>query len=220
MEKINYLLSQYTCLSIRDKAHLVLRLLTMPWKRIIDIFPEGETLVDIGCGHGVLINMLKNKSCFKKLIGYDPDERKILIAQQTADNRVRFSAGNILMPDLKADVYSIFDVLYLVPFNEQEVILKQVFISLPLGGHLVIKEVGKKPFWKFCFACLQESIVVKVFNLTKGKSFYFHTEEEFEQLLTRIGFLVQKNQLHKGFLYPHVMYICKKGTKVSGEEKQ
>jgi len=210
MKNYQHIVKRYTALTRGNKLHIFARLATVPWGQITDSFPRGETLIDIGCGHGLLINLLRESKRFKKMIGIDPDENKIRIAQQAAGEGISFFQRDLVTLAEGADVYSIFDVLYLIPFDQQEAIMRHIFKRLPKNGYLIIKEVNNKPGWKFSFLRFQESIMVKLLHFTKGKDFYFRSEEEYDKLLKEIGFSVSVKYLDRGFLYPHILYVCKK----------
>jgi 2-polyprenyl-6-hydroxyphenyl methylase/3-demethylubiquinone-9 3-methyltransferase len=204
------LFKRYKQLRFRDKFHIFFRIITVPWEHILKTFPISETLIDIGCGHGVLINLLVINNRNNKFIGIDYDKNKISISKQTENDMIAFYDKDLFEVKDYADTYSIFDVLYLIPYKKQERIIRHIFNRLPRNGYLIIKEESKEPAWKFIILYLQETFMVKLLHLTKGKGFYFRTEEDFKKLLSGIGFEVEIQHLHKGYLYPHILYICKK----------
>jgi 2-polyprenyl-3-methyl-5-hydroxy-6-metoxy-1,4-benzoquinol methylase len=108
------------------------------------------------------------------------------------------------------DAIVISDVLYLVNYAQQEEILKNCFLKLKAQGCLLIKEVDKKPLWKFIFNLFQELWAVRILKFTKGGKFFFRSRLEYEELLSGLGFKVEVLALDGGFTYPHVAYICKK----------
>lgn len=210
MDNKKLLFKRYKQLGFRNRFHILFRMMTVPWDQILKTFPTSEALIDIGCGHGLLINLLATNNRNNKFIGVDPDKNKIAIAKQTENSMIAFYDKDLFEVKDYADLYSIFDVLYLIPHEGQERILKHVYNRLPRDGYLIIKEVSKEPIWKFMFLYLQETFVVKLLHLTKGRRFYFRTEEDFKKLLSDIGFEVEIKHLHKGYLYPHILYICNK----------
>jgi SAM-dependent methyltransferase len=40
------------------RLHVVVRALTCPFGRLIDRFPTTGAVLDVGCGHGLLVNLL------------------------------------------------------------------------------------------------------------------------------------------------------------------
>lgn|SRR3990167_1327830 len=204
-------LNRYADLSLRDRVHLLLRLKTCPWERILENFPRAESIMDLGCGQGLFINLLDLRGYgYKKFIGIDLDEKKIRVAQGMKNDHVSFFTGNIFDFKDRAPVITIFDMLYLLPFLRQRELITRAYNLLPPEGYLVIKEIDKKPLWKFLFNILQESISVKLLRVTLGNGFYFNSEAELRKILEDTGFKVVIKYLHKGYFHPHILYLCQK----------
>ncbi len=204
-------LNRYTELGLRDRFHLLIRIKTCPWGKILQYFPRADTLIDLGCGHGLLINLLAAGDYgYNKLTGLDLDVNKINIAKQIENNHISFYAIANLNFKEKAAVITIFDLLYLLPFHAQRELINHAYSLLFPGGYLVVKEVDKKPLWKFLINFFQESISVKLLRITLGSKFYFSSESALKKILEETGFKVSVKYLHKGYLHPHILYLCQK----------
>ena len=211
MKKLQSVFERYRSLSKWDKLHILIRIRSCPWDSMLMNMPSGETLIDIGCGHGLLINLLDMKgNRYKKMIGTDLSEDKIKIAKTSENDHVIFLATDFAELKECADVYSIYDVLYLVPYNEQKKILKNIYDKLSQKGYLVIKEVDTKPLIKFIWNYFEELIMVKILKKTLGAKFFFRSSKSFKAILENIGFKVKIVPLDMGYLHPHVMLICQK----------
>jgi len=57
---------------------------------------------------------------------------------------------------------------------------------------------------------LQETLAVKIIGFTLGSRFHFQSREKFTALLDRLGFDVEVVPQHKGYWYPHILYLAKK----------
>ena len=133
MVDLKSVFKRYSHLTFKDKVHIFIRRVTVPWDVILNNFPSGHTLIDVGCGHGLFINLLSSwKSGFEKYIGVDADADKIGIARQTENDHIFFYHTDLFNLEKSADVYSFFDVLYLIPYDIQEKIIKHIFRKLPL----------------------------------------------------------------------------------------
>lgn len=211
MAGLDSLFKKYSKISWKDRLHIFFRIKTVPWELILDNFPRGNSIIDIGCGHGVFINLLATRGHgYKRLIGIDLSADKINVAKLTANGSTSFYLTDIFDLKERADVYSIFDTLYLLPHNLQEKLIKHIYDNLADKGYLIVKEVDKKPLWKFFPNVIQESISVKILHLTLGKNFYFKSKADFKEILEKTGFKVSIKHIDKGYLHPHILYICQK----------
>ena len=178
--------------------------------------PKGRHLVDIGCGHGLFLNLLELAgSQHEKLTGFDPDERKIAVASRSASGRLSFVSGSAGQWPDGADTYTLMDVLYLVPFAVQEKLISAIHAKLPVGGHLVIKELDTKPLAKFAFAYCEELVMVRLLKATLGTKFYFRSSGQFKELTEQCGFETEIIELQEGYLHPHVMLVGRKQPKAA-----
>ena len=78
---------------------------------------DGIEVVDVGCGHGLLINLLSRDPLRRglRLCGIDHDAAKIGAARRTALPGVEFSTASLsAYAGAAFDAVSIFDVLYTV----------------------------------------------------------------------------------------------------------
>ncbi|MCP2621208.1 class I SAM-dependent methyltransferase [Candidatus Aminicenantes bacterium AC-334-E05] len=179
-------------------------------------FPRRGEIIDLGCGNGLFTNLLKLGSKERKITGYDLDEKKIQIARKTqeiSNSGINFYHADILKIDYpESDVFCLSDVLYLIPYKQQYLILKKCYSSLRKNGLLVIKEIDTKPKWKYLWNFFQETFAVKILNFTLGRNFYFRGENEFKKILSEIGFKVKVIRLDKGYWYPHILYLCYKNN--------
>ena len=108
------------------------------------------------------------------------------------------------------DVIVISDVLYLIPFQQQEQILRQCFKELSRNSLLLIKEMDTRPHGKYLLNLIQETLAVKILKFTQGDSFFFRSSSEYKNRLLKIGFEVKVIRLDNNQIYPHIIYICKK----------
>ena len=201
----------YSHLPWWPRFHVKARLKACPWDLILKYFPDGKMLIDVGCGHGLFIHILaEHNKNYESFLGLDLSKEKIEVAKSTADSKMTFLNEDIYKRDIKADVVSILDVLYLIPFAEQELILEYIFNKLPHGGYLVIKEIATRPKWKYCWNYFEEWVMVHLLRKTLGSSFFFRSEENYNSLLKSLGFSTSTYKIDSGYIHSHILYVCKK----------
>jgi 2-polyprenyl-3-methyl-5-hydroxy-6-metoxy-1,4-benzoquinol methylase len=195
------------------KLYLRTKLRICPFLLMEEFFPKTGKMVDLGCGNGLFSFILKLGSPSREIVGFDLDEKKINVARaiQKAFTGIQFEVRNIVgMRYPEADVLTLIDVLYLIPFAKQEEILEKCSGTLKAGGWLILKDMDTKPRWKYGWNIFQETLAVKIIGFTLGEKFYFRSREDYSNLLTSLGFQVKAVSLDKGYWYPHILYICQK----------
>lgn len=196
------------------RLYLRAKLRICPLLRLEELYPGAGKIVDLGCGNGTFANILKLGAPDREILGVDLDPRKVEAARaaHAGVEGLEFREGDIAATDYPpADVYSLVDVLYLVPFDKQEEILRKCHAALRPGGTLMIKEMDKRPRWKYAWNLCQETIAVKVVGFTLGSRFYFRSGEEYRRLLESLGFKAEVIRLDRGQAYPHIAILGVKG---------
>lgn len=155
-----------------ERAHLAVRLTSAPWTRVVaGLRFDGSSLLDVGCGPGLLAYLLERCGYTGTYLGVDPDERKVARACTWLGQSPRraFRAVGVEGVDESGfDQAAIVDVLYLVPPSERAALVAGVASRLAPGGRLVALTSGGGPRWKRAVDRVQERLAVAVFGLTRG----------------------------------------------------
>lgn len=206
------LLASYPNLSFRQRAHMSIRWLVCPLRRIAACVPQKGVILDLGCGHGLFSLLVARESSAREVIGIDLDVDKIALARTLNVPNLRFIAGDIAkQQDLPpAQAVTIVDVFYLVPYEAQEHLLKLCAQRLAAGGVIVLKEMAEAPRWKVWLNWLEETLAVRVLGITESTDtrFYFRPRADWVALFEKIGFTVEIVPLDKGYYHPHVVFIA------------
>lgn len=203
----------YRDASFITRAYLRIKLRICPLIALETHFPQEGKIIDLGCGNGLFSNILSLGSSERQIIGLDLDEKKIDVANKTKIRgaQITYQIGNVMDTDYpRGDVFTLVDVLYLIPYDKHEIILQKCHRSLPPGGTLIIKEMDTKPRWKYVWNLFQETFAVKLIGFTLGERFFFRSQEDYLGILKGIGFSVKPVPMHSGYWYSHIAYICTK----------
>ncbi len=175
--------------------------------------PETGRILDLGCGNGLFCAILKLGAETRSILGFDLDEGKVALAKAIFQGRpgMDFWVGDVVRADYpNADTVTIVDVLYLLPLEAQEEVLRKCHAALPPGGLLAIKEMDTRPRWKYLWNIVQETLAVKIIGFTLGGRFHFQSCQAMTDLLSLLGFDVEVVPLDKGYAYPHILYLARK----------
>jgi 2-polyprenyl-3-methyl-5-hydroxy-6-metoxy-1,4-benzoquinol methylase len=197
----------YSGQGLKTALYAYLRWRLCPFEEIERHTPKQGTIIDIGCGYGLLANYLVLKSNKRNVTGIDLSAGRIRVAQDTTDNRkkIRFKLMDAL--DLPLGKYSaviMSDFLHHIDCEVQEELLARCYQKLPVGGLLIIEEVDNRPIWKYWFAFMSDKI------LNFGGAQFFRAGREFQKLLQRIGFQVETKRVDKGIPLSDILFICRK----------
>jgi len=204
-------------LNLTGRIHQLIRAVLMPFDRVMDFVPTDGVILDLGCGHGQFLALVKDQYSKADIRGIDlskdkvASSKQVLASFQIEDSAVS-QAGISDLEGQKLDCIVILDVLYLVPFEQWEPILKKCRQILADNGILLMKEMDRTMKWKFALLYLQETIAVKVLGLTLGREFTFPHPEEIRKVIEKAGFSVQAFALDKGYYIPHKLWRCTKDT--------
>ncbi len=209
---LNELLACYPTLTLLQRAHMTIRWLVCPLRRIALYVPQKGVIVDLGCGHGLFSLFLARSAPTRAVIGMELDQEKLKLAQTLNQRNLRFIAGDIARQDdlPLAQVMTIIDVFYLVPYEAQERLLELCRQRLAPDGIILLKEMAEAPRWKVWLNWLEETLAVRVLGITESteKHFYFRPRAEWVALFEKLGFTVEVIPMDKGYYHPHVVFVA------------
>lgn len=173
-----------------DYAFIRIATSLVPYEKIADsVQLKKGSLLDIGCGHGIFSNAVSLKNPDLQVCGCDIDRSKIIKALKTVGERynIVFRHENALdvMAGNKYDVIVFLAVLYLIPYKEQEHLIRAAVDTLNPHGKLMVIEFDDKPRWKYLLGYLQERLMVSLY--TKGAGLYYRSAEEYSTLMRDLG---------------------------------
>jgi 1-acyl-sn-glycerol-3-phosphate acyltransferase len=111
-----------------------------------DRIPRDASIVDIGCGNGMMAYMLNFTSDQRIILGIDYDNDKIELASNclSKNDRIRFIVADAVTYEYApADVFLLSDVLHYLPEKKQEELLTRCIECLNTGGQIIIRDADK-----------------------------------------------------------------------------
>ncbi len=175
--------------------------------------PKKGFIVDLGCGHGLFACVLREASPTRRVLGIDLDPRKVEVARGAIQDTqwLRFEVGDIVeSAPPKCDAVTIVDVLYLLPFDAQEQVLRNAASALGEGAPLIVKAQERKLDPRYALTYAQEIVTVSL-GFTRGgrERFYFPSREQALAMFDRAGFVVDVVEMPRR-PYTDVVYLARK----------
>lgn len=191
----------------------------------LGLIPDGERLIDLGCGQGLLASWLLEARALhesgnwpsnwpaapkiKNIWGLELMPKDVARARAALHERAQIEQGDIRTADLgKTDVAIILDVLHYISYEAQEDLLRRIRAALPAGGTFITRigdAAGGLPFY-------YSNWVDRVIFFLRGHGvipIYCRTRDEWLEVLKRNGFEARSLPMHKGTPFCSVMLIAK-----------
>lgn len=164
-------LRAFDSLPLKERLFVRGRLYTAPLQLLAERAPAG-TIIDVGCGHGVLSALLLYGRSDRTVIGIDPDGWKVAQAKASVGREPRAQFQNLTIEAFAAnqpaiaDGIVVADVLYLLPPESWPSFFAAAKALLKPGGRLLVKEAERDGTWKEAKALWQEELMVRLLRRT------------------------------------------------------
>ena len=204
-------------LPLKERLFVRGRLATAPLEALA-ARAEGARLLDVGCGHGVLVALLAVGSPGRHVVGIDPDERKIDWARASVGRLANVELRACTIETLAAeragefDTVLVADVLYLLAAAAWRPFLAAAHELLRRGGRLVLKEAEDDGSWRVRKALFQEQLMVRMLRRTHSSGAVgFAPRATLEAAVRAAGFAIEEVvPLARGYSTPHLMVVARR----------
>jgi 2-polyprenyl-3-methyl-5-hydroxy-6-metoxy-1,4-benzoquinol methylase len=172
-----------------------------------------RSVLDIGCGFGLLGCYLASRHPELRYTGLDLDSGRIHMAQQAASSlglgNATFSADDARNLQYRGQFEAVLlvDCLHHIPDDAKLSLLALAKDLLVPGGVLILKEVTTRPWPKLFFTWVLDVLV------TRGLDMWYWDEARFTRALAEAGFSPEIYPIKDWLPYPHVLYLCKQAER-------
>jgi 2-polyprenyl-3-methyl-5-hydroxy-6-metoxy-1,4-benzoquinol methylase len=171
---------------------------------------EGRIL-DVGCGFGLFAAYFGQTHPRRRIVGIDPNERRIGIARRVAA-RLELRDHEFLVGDVRDtplagpfDAAYVLDVMHHLPQGEQRGVLARLRDLLAPGGMLVVKDITTEPRSGLLFTEALDRLMV---GWSEPLAYRHH--REWGEMLVGLGFKVRMVRVPDLLPYPHVVIAATK----------
>lgn len=179
--------------------------------------PRAGRIMDLGCGHGLMANLLALGSAGRAVRGVDIAPEKIAAARRTVGTRanIRFDLADATALAADGDeagsyaAIAVADVFYLIPPDDQRGLIATCHALLRPGGVFLWKSQVRHPRWKYAITWAQEWLMTTL-GPTRGHGLYFLDTDESLAALTAAGFTATALPLRSWRPYTDVLFIAYK----------
>jgi SAM-dependent methyltransferase len=153
----------------------------------VGVLPSSGTVVDIGCGQGIMLALFAEADRFDRRIGVETRVRMAHLAETALG-----SSAEIVEGDARALHFDnctaaiLFDVLQMMSPAEQDTLLASLAASLEPGGVMLVREADAAAGWRFRLVRASNQAKARIIGTWRTPRHY-RTREEWLDCFDRIG---------------------------------
>ena len=190
------------------------------------LLPDRGTLLDLGCGQGLLLSLLKAaREQYRAgswprgwpapplnldLQGIEMREHRVQAARHALGGSVQVILGNLREVVLRpSSVIVILDVLLYLDEPEQQHLLDRVATALEPGGLLLLREADASAGFAFRVTKWSEQVAGAVRGQL-GRPLHYRSAIQWIAELAERGFAVSAEPMSDGTPFANVLFVAKK----------
>jgi uncharacterized protein (DUF2062 family) len=184
---------------------------------------SGGTLVDVGCGQGLMLALLAESAAawrrgewppsspappvFDSVVGIELRPRVAAIARAALgrDATIVEADARLHLPPRSRAIF-FFDVLHMMPAEDQEQLLTSAAAALDDTGTILVREPDAGAGWGFAAVRLGNALKAAVTGNWR-QVFHFRTSAEWIALFERLGFAVERSATGEGTPFANVLFV-------------
>ncbi len=189
---------------------------------------RGGTLVDVGCGSGLMLALLAEAAAcwragewpgdraappvFDRLVGIELRPRVARIARRALGDRATIVEGDARrLAPVSCDAILFFDLLQMVPRADQEQLLRSMAELLTPEGVILVREADAGAGWRFQAVRAGNRFKAIAFGHWR-QTFHFRTSAGWVALFERLGLGVSRQDTGDGTPFANVLFVLTLGT--------
>jgi 2-polyprenyl-3-methyl-5-hydroxy-6-metoxy-1,4-benzoquinol methylase len=201
-------------LPVLERAYSLVRFSILRPKllSVMDLLLTDEgRILDVGCGFGLFAAYFGQTHPRRRIVGVDPDGRRIGIARRVAERlelrEHRFVVGDVRDASLEGpfDAAYVLDVMHHLPQADQRRVLERLRGLLAPGGMLLVKDITTEPRSGLLFTEALDRLMV---GWSEPLAYRHH--REWSDMLSELGFKVRMVRVPDVLPYPHVVIAATK----------
>ncbi len=187
--------------------------------------PSGGTLLEIGCGQGLMLAVLAEAATawragewppslaappqFDRLVGIETRRRVALMAQEALADVATVLAGDArVQPFERSRVALFLDVLHMMPASDQEQLLTGVAERLDDEGVVFVREPDAAAGWGFRAVRFGNQLKAVVTGNWR-QTFHFRTSAQWIACFERLGFQVERLSTSEGTPFANELFVLR-----------
>jgi len=194
-----------------------------------DLLPSGGTLLDVGCGQGLTLALLAEARLafergvwprdwpppprFDCAIGIDTRRRVAAIARHALEGAATVIEGDARTVQLEpARAVLLFDVLHLLPPEDQESLIASIAARLEPGGVVLVREADPGGGWRFAAVHAGNRLKAFVTGTWRQQSFHPRSTAEWRECFAHHGFDVDARPMGQGTPFANILFRLTKSA--------
>jgi SAM-dependent methyltransferase len=190
------------------------------------ILPDSGMLIDLGCGQGILLALLAAaKEQYARgqwppgwppppaglaMHGYDLRNRSIRAGSAALDGKAALECRDIRGLELpRASAVVALDVLYHLPLDEQERVLRSAARALEPGGVLVVRESNAAGGLAFRLQRCSE-YMAQLWHGSFAPPLWYRDARQWRSLLEGLGLSVSTQPMNGDTPFANILYVAKR----------
>jgi SAM-dependent methyltransferase len=184
---------------------------------------SGGTLVDVGCGSGLMLALLAEAAAswrdrqwprdrpappvFDRLVGIELRGRVARLARRAlVDAATIVEQDARQSPPMTCAAVCFFDVLHMMPFPDQQQLLATMSAQLAPTGVILVREADASAGWRFRAVRAGNRVKAIAFGRWR-ESFHYRTASEWRGLFERSGFTVARRDAGAGTPFANELFV-------------